>query len=199
LPAPFTLRNIYRGTITEYTDRDLVTVPIRASLPAVGTELRAFWLGKLGLTESEVGSSVLSAPSGPAGEGMTQLTGPGDIAPVSVASYLAQGNHNSLPTSVVERRGITQLGYIDTVKPYVTTASGVTANPAFPLSRLVYSVIATARLSGTSFQDQALASAFAGPTSQLCSASAMIAAYGYATIGSLCGNTTLYQQALRLS
>jgi ABC-type phosphate transport system substrate-binding protein len=196
VPAPFTLRNIYRGAIQSYTDSDFNSVPIRPLLPSLGNETRDFWLASLGLSDSTLGSSVVTA-LGASGDSATTVSGSGDVLPVSVAAYLAQGNHNSLPTSVSETRGSTELGYIGTVKPYAVANNLTTANPYFPVTRLVYTVVETDRLTGGSVDDVTLQVAFAGAGSQLCHAENTIREYGYATIGSRCGNTTSYRQGLR--
>jgi hypothetical protein len=114
-----------------------------------------------------------------------------------VSSYLAQGNHSELPTEVIERRGITELGSIDTQKPVRAVSGELTVNPSFPVTRLVYTVVETSRLTSPSVDDVTLQKAFAGTSSELCSAAALIRQYGYATIGSLCGDTTTYRQGLR--
>jgi hypothetical protein len=198
VPAPFTLRNIYRGAITTYADANFNTVAVRPLLPRAGSETRSFWLAGLGLTESTLGSAVTDAGGIVTEDGSTQVTGSGDILPISVAAYIAEGNHTSLPTTVIERRGQTELGFIGTVKPYVSGSGGNVVNPAFPLNRLIFNVVPSSRLSGTSADDVSLQGALAGATSEVCSNTGMIQKYGYATIGSLCGNTTLYKQGLRV-
>jgi hypothetical protein len=198
-PAPFTLRNIYRGTVTTYVDGDFNSVTIRPIIPQAGSGTRSFWLSALGLTEAAiVGTPTTDIGNTAQEHNGTYITNAGDIAPFSIAQYIAQGNHGALPTSVTERRGNIVLGNVDTVKPILLTAGGgVELNTAFPINRLVFNVVQTSRLSGSSAADLLLQSTFAGTTSSVCAASAQIKQYGFGTIGSLCGNTTTYKQAFR--
>ena len=197
-PAPFTLRNIYRGTVTSYTDGDFSTVTIRPLLPQTGSGTRSFWIGALGMTESTITAGGVATDLGNTVEEHDGrfVTLPGDLVPFSVAQFIQQGNYASLPSSVVERRGTIALGNVGSVKPYLPkVGGGIQLNAAFPINRLVYNVVSTPRLTGASAADLALQAAFAGSTSSVCSATATITQYGFAPIGALCGNTTTYKQA----
>ena len=198
-PAPFTLRNIYRGTVTTYVDGDFNPITIRPIIPQAGSGTRSFWLGALGLTEASiVGTPTTDIGNTAQEHNGTYIKNAGDIAPFSIAQYIAQGNHGALPTTVAERRGNIELGNVDTVKPLLLTAGGgVELNSAFPINRLVFNVVQTSRLTGTSAADLQLQAAFAGTSSSVCSATAQIKQYGFGTIGSLCGNTTTYKQGFR--
>ncbi len=199
-PAPFTLRNIYRGTVTNYTDNNFNTVTIRPLLPQTGSGTRSFWIGQLGMTEATITAGGVATDLGNTVQehNGNYVTQPGDIAPFSVAQYIQQGNYAALPTTVVERRGNIQLGSIGTIKPYQpSVGGGIEINPSFPVNRLVYNVVSTARLTGTVAADVQLQSVFMGTGSQVCTASATIKQYGFGTIGSLCGNTTTYKQAFQ--
>jgi len=195
----FSLRNIYRGTVTSYTDGDFSSVTIRPLLPQQLSGTRSFWLKQIGMTETDItnGGKATDLGNTVQEHNGTFVTGSGDLVPFSVAQYIQQGNYAALPTTVVERRGNIQLGNIGTIKPYIPSASGtgIEINPLFPVNRLVFNVVATARLTGTSTADQQLQAAFVGTSSQVCSASAVIKQYGFGTIGTLCGNTTTYKQA----
>ena len=196
-PAPFTLRNIYRGTVTTYADSNFGSVTIRPLLPQTGSGTRSFWIGQLGLTEGQITAGGVATDLGNTVQehNGTFVTGAGDIVPFSVAQYIQQGNYASLPTTVVERRGNIQLGSIGTIKPYVpSTGGGIEINATFPVTRLVFNVVQTSRLTGTSAADLQLQAAFSGTGSAVCSASATIKQYGFGTIGGLCGNTTTYKQ-----
>ncbi len=197
-PAPFTLRNIYRGTVTSYTDGDFSTVTIRPLLPQQGSGTRSFWIGALGMTETTITAGGVATDLGNTVEEHdgTFVTQPGDLVPYSVAQFIQQGNHAVLPSTVVERRGTIALGNVGSVKPYLPKAGGgIQLNTAFPINRLVYNVVSTPRLTGASAADLALQAAFAGSTSSVCSATSTITQYGFAPIGALCGNTTTYKQA----
>lgn len=198
-PAPFTLRNIYRGTVTTFVDAELNPITIRPIIPQGGSGTRAFWLSALGLNETTIIGTPTTDISNTAQEHTgTYIVNAGDIAPFSVAQYIAQGNHNALPTTIPERRGNIELGNVDTVKPYLLTpGGGVELNTSFPINRLVFNVVQSSRLTGTSAEDLQLQATFAGSTSAVCAASTQIKQYGFGTIGSLCGNTTTYKQAFR--
>lgn len=198
-PAPFTLRNIYRGAVTTYVDADFNSVTIRPIIPQQGSGTRAFWLSALGFTEATIAGTPMTDIGNTAQEHTgTYILNAGDIAPFSIAQYIAQGNHNSLPTTIPERRGNIELGNVDTVKPLLLVAGGgVELNTAFPINRLVFNVVQTSRLTGTSAADLQLQATFAGTGSTVCAAATTIRQYGFAPIGSLCGNTTTYKQAFR--
>ena len=196
-PAPFTLRNIYRGTVTTYTDANFQSVTIRPLLPQTGSGTRSFWIGQLGLTEANITAGGVATDLGNTVQehNGTFVTGKGDIVPFSVAQYIAQGNHGSLPTTVAERRGNIELGRIGTIKPFVPVdGGGIELNSAFPITRLVYNVVSTARLTGSGAADVQLQQTFVGTSSSVCQAGATIRQYGFGTIGDLCGNTTTYKQ-----
>jgi hypothetical protein len=200
-PAPFTLRNIYRGAVTTYADSNFNTVTIRPLLPQQGSGTRSFWIAQLGLTEALVTAGGATDLGNTVQEhNGTFVTGAGDLVPFSVAQYIQQGNYAALPTTVVERRGNIQLGSIGSNKPYqpsTTATGGLEINPSFPVNRLVFNVVSTARLTGTSTADQQLQAAFVGTNSGVCLASSTITKYGFGTIGTLCGNTTTYKQAFQ--
>ncbi len=188
-PAPLTLRNIYRCTATSYQDSRGNDVTIRPLLPQSGSGTRKFWLSTLGLTETDItnGGCATDLNNSVEEHNGTFLTGPGDIAPFSIAQYIAQGNWSSLPSTVQERRGNIQLGNVAGVKPYtVTVGSGAVLNTAFPITRNVYNVVPTAKLG-----DSTIAATFVGSGSAVCSQSALIKKYGFGTIGATCGSTTL--------
>jgi len=192
-PAPFTLRNIYRCAVTSYLNSDLESVTIRPLLPQSGSGTRSFWLSALGLTEAQVSGCATDLSGTVQEHSGAQVTGMGDIVPFSIAQYIAQGNYSSLPTAVTERRSQIVLGSVGSAKPVIAaTGGGVQLNTSFPINRLVFNVVQTSRLS-----EPAIAAAFVGSTSAVCAAQSTIRAYGFGTIGSLCGNTTTYKQGFR--
>ncbi|NEM90802.1 substrate-binding domain-containing protein [Galbitalea soli] len=191
-PAPFTLRNIYLCKVTTYTDGNANDVTIRPILPQSGSGTRSFWLSALGLSETSKGScvtdtvSVNGVTTTVEEHNGTYIQGAGDIAPFSIAQYIAQGNWAGLPAPVVERRGNIALGNIGGVKPYNVSATGPVLNTSFPITRNVYNIVATSRLG-----ESAIAATFVGTSSAVCSNSATITKYGFGTLGALCGSTTL--------
>jgi hypothetical protein len=200
LPRPFTLRNIYLGNVTRYSDRDFNSITIQPIIPQTGSGTRSFWLKELGLTEAAIVGTPTTDLNNTAQEHDGRfVTGMGDIMPFSIAQFIAQGNHRALPTTILERRGNVELGRVGTVKPLVaTTGGGVELNAAFPIKRLVFNVVQTTRLTtGTASADVLLRSTFVGTSSTVCNAETTIRQYGFAPIGPLCGNTTTYKQAFR--
>ena len=177
-----TLRNIYRCTVKSYTNAEGDTVAITPLLPQTGSGTRSFFLGKLGLTDSTT-CGVTRSNTIIENDG-TVLTGPGDIVPFSIGQFIAQSNAST--TLVQDRRAFAELGKIEGAKPTTLTEDGVALNSSFPLVRTVYNVVQTSRLS-----EPAIAAAFVGTSSSFCANPAIIRTYGFATLNSGCGATTL--------
>jgi len=177
-----TLRNIYRCTVTSYRNADGDTVAITPLLPQTGSGTRSFFLGKLGLTDATTcattRNNTIIENDG------TVLSGPGDIVPFSIGQFIAQSN--APVTGSQDHRAFAELGKIEGAKPTVLTADGVTLNATFPLVRTVYNVVQTSRLT-----EPAIAAAFVGTSSSFCANPAIIRTYGFATLNSGCGATTL--------
>jgi ABC-type phosphate transport system substrate-binding protein len=185
-PAPFTLRNIYRCTVTTYTSGAGDDITIRPLLPQQNSGTRKFWLSTIGLTEAQVAGCATDLSNTVEEHNGTFVTGPGDIVPFSIAQFIAQGNWSTLPSAVLERRGNIDLGQISGVKPYnVTIGSGAVLNTSFPVTRNVYNVVQTSRLA-----ESAIAATFVGSSSAVCSNATLIKKYGFGTLGSACGSTT---------
>ncbi|MFI6642111.1 hypothetical protein [Streptomyces sp. NPDC050504] len=152
-------------------------VALTPLLPQAGSGTRSFFLGKLGLTESTFGSCVNDTVQEHNGEALDSA---GDIAPYSIAQYIAQSNE---PDGVVDRRGAAVLGSIDGVAP--RNANG-TLNVGFPFNRDVYNVVPTAKLTNAT-----IASTFVGSNSKVCNQTSVISTYGFGGLGTACGSTTL--------
>lgn len=151
-------------------------VALTPLLPQSGSGTRSFFLAQLGLTEDTFGSCVDDTVQEHNGEALDSA---GDIAPYSIAQYIAQGNEID---GVVDRRGSAVLGSVNGVAPQLTDG---TLNTAFPFNRDVYNVVPTAELT-----DPVIAAAFVGTSSKVCSQSAVINTYGFGTLAN-CGSTTL--------
>ena len=189
--APFTLRNIYRCAVTTFNNSAGDQVLISPLLPQSGSGTRKFFLSTIGLTETQVAGCATSTVGGVSVEEHNGLavTGPGAIVPFSVAQYLSQSNHTALPTGVIERRGVIDLGRIGSVSPFSLVNGVDMLNTSFPVTRSVYNVVQTSRLT-----DPAIAAAFVGSTSSVCSNAALISKYGFAPLtGAACGTTTAKQ------
>ncbi|MFI6894392.1 substrate-binding domain-containing protein [Streptomyces sp. NPDC050256] len=151
-------------------------VALTPLLPQAGSGTRSFFLAQLGLTEDTFGDCVDDTVQEHNGE---ELDSAGDIAPYSVAQYIAQSNE---PGDVVDRRGDAVLGSVNGVQPQLTDG---TLNTAFPFNRDVYNVVPTAELG-----DATIAAAFVGNTSKVCAQTAVINTYGFGTVTN-CGDTSL--------
>ena len=188
---PFTLRNIYRCAVTTFPDAFGDPVTITPLLPQSGSGTRKFFLATIGLNETQVAGCATDTVGGaPVQEHDGNLIrGIGAIVPFSVAQYLSQSNYKTLPTAVDERRGVIDLGRISSVKPIVLSNGVNVLNTSFPITRSVYTVVQTSRLA-----EPAIAAAFVGSTSSVCSNSTIIRNYGFAPLtGTACGTTTAKQ------
>jgi hypothetical protein len=162
------LHDIYTCSLTS-----LNGVTLTPLLPQANSGTRTFFLGQIGVAETAVGSCVGTFQE----HNGVQLDTAGDIAPYSIAQYLAQTG------GVVEdRHGATVLGKVNSVSP--TTADG-TLNTAFPYSRDVYNVVPTAKLSNAT-----VAATFVGSSSKVCADSGTIELYGFGTVSN-CGDASL--------
>ncbi|MFD3524976.1 hypothetical protein [Streptomyces sp. NPDC058653] len=163
------LTSIYTCETTELNDVELTPL-----LPQAGSGTRSFFLGALGLTEDTFGACVDDTVQEHNGE---ELDSAGDIAPYSIAQYIAQGNQ---PGDVIDRRGLAVLGSVNGVQP--TLADG-TLNTAFPFNRNVYNVVPTAKLT-----DPTINAAFVDGDSKVCLQESVIEEYGFGTVDN-CGST----------
>ncbi|WP_079125293.1 substrate-binding domain-containing protein [Streptomyces lushanensis] len=169
------LRTIYSCAKT--THNGVALTPL---LPHPGSGTRTFFLDKIGLTEAQVGACVNGTVQ--PNDGLALDTA-GDIAPYSVAQYIAQTSDVA-----TDRHGDTVLTRVDGVTP--RNASG-TLNVNFPYNRDVYNVVPTAKLNGGPTPDTDLISTFQGTVSRVCTQANLIAAYGFGTLGNACGNTNI--------
>ncbi|MDR1426836.1 MAG: hypothetical protein LBJ08_03645 [Bifidobacteriaceae bacterium] len=175
---------IYDRTVVRFYGDDGAWHDYSPRLPQASSGTRSFFLSKLGLTEADV-SWISSSTFVQENDG-SEIDQVGEIVPFSVGSYVAQVNEK-VPDTVTDND--VQLGRVNGLQPVI---DGV-PNPAFPVSRLVFNVVETSRLSGTSAEDLLLQSVFAGSQSQICQAEAVIEAYGFAAISN-CGDTANYKQ-----
>jgi hypothetical protein len=191
-----TLYNIYHCTRTTYTDGDGNAVTIHPYVPQANSGTRNFWLGKLGLTDAAIAGTCVSdtKPDGTTKiqeHDGTTLTDPGDIVPFSISQFISQGNHKAITTAygvnLVERKGQAALGAINGSSPIRLVSGKTVANPTFPVNRLVYNVVSSARAADT---NDPINATFVGASSAVCSQSAIIQAFGFTTVAN-CGATTI--------
>jgi hypothetical protein len=177
------LTAIYKGEVTTYVDKAGVTRNYIPVLPQAGSGTRSFFLAQLGLSTQDVAWITTTVQENDGSE----INAIGEIVPFSVASWIAQSNRK-VPNTI--QANLVVLGAIDDdflgVVPPVRFAA---LNPAFPITRLVYNVVQTSRLSGQSASDVLLQDTFAGAQSSVCQASSVISSYGFGTIAN-CGDTT---------
>ncbi|WP_052744191.1 type 2 periplasmic-binding domain-containing protein [Streptomyces odonnellii] len=169
------LRDIY--TCVKTTHNNVALTPL---LPQSGSGTRTFFLEKIGVTEAQVGTCVNGTVQEHDG---TALDSAGDIAPYSIAQYIAQ------TTGVVtDRHGATVLGKVNSVAPRNTDG---TLNVAFPYNRDVYNVVPSDKLTGGATPDANVIRAFATANSEVCKLTDVITGYGFGSLGTACGATTI--------
>ncbi|MFC6356683.1 substrate-binding domain-containing protein [Luethyella okanaganae] len=179
-PTKFTLRNIYKCTVTSFSDSFGTPVTITPLIPQSGSGTRSFWQSKLGLSTEGFGTCVTDRGNTVQEHKGDAITGVGEIVPISIAQYIAQSNGK-----VNDARGYAELGKVAGKSPVVFSAGKPAMNSAFPINRSVYNVVATSRLG-----DSAIAAAFVGAGSAICSNTAEIQSYGFASLGASCGSVT---------
>ncbi|MFU8870449.1 hypothetical protein [Micromonospora sp. SL4-19] len=182
LPSNLTLvqlQRIYRCLTTKING-----VAVTPLLIQSGSGTRSFWNSKMGISESEI-----SAGDYPCLQSLNNTVQEHDgrvlngqlnyLVPFSIAQYIAQENAGKtiggVQVNVQDRRGQAALGKINGVGPRVG-AGGFTGslNIGFPLTRDVYNVIPTARLSNPT-----VASTFVGAGSAVCTRDQVITAFGF--------------------
>ncbi|MCX5400349.1 hypothetical protein [Streptomyces sp. NBC_00102] len=168
------LKAIYQCTTTT-----LNGVTLTPLLPQAGSGTRSFFLEKLGLTDAQVGSCVDQTVQENNG---VALNTAGDIAPYSVAQYIAQATG-----TVTDIHGSTELISVNGTAPLTTDD---TLNTGFTYTRDVYNVVPTAKITGST-ADATVVATFVGSASKVCSATSTITNYGFGTLGTACGATTI--------
>ncbi|SEE36925.1 PBP superfamily domain-containing protein [Streptomyces sp. 3213] len=172
---PDTLTTAQLKAIYECTLTTLNGVTLTPILPQSASGTRAFFLSSIGVTTP--GSCVTSDSTIEENNGSI-VNSAGDIFPYSVAQYTAQ------ETFVVDDlRGDAVLGSVGGV---AARNADNTLNLSFPYLRNVYNVVPTAKLSNALIADT-----FVGTASKVCANTATITNYGFGTLGSDCGSTTL--------
>jgi ABC-type phosphate transport system substrate-binding protein len=166
------LKSVYECTLTS-----LNGVALTPLLPQASSGTRAFFLSSIGVTTPGV-----CVTSGSQENDGTVLDTAGDIAPYSVAQYFAQGQAIA---GVPNRRGSALLGSVNGQAPRLANN---TLNPNFPYNRDVYNVVPTNKLTVAP-----ISTTFVGSASKVCNAmtTASITRYGFGTLGTACGATTL--------
>lgn len=198
LPANFTTQQLTRA----YNCQDPATgnplaagqfpviggVTVHPLVPQAGSGTRKFWAATLGFNATTLPSCVkdtdkdgvsVEEHDGSSLKRTVAADGAEDIAPFSIAQYIAQSN--SAVTGVRNRIHGAQLRSIDNVAPVVSSK----LNTSFPIRRDVYNVFQTSRLT-----EPDIAQAFVGPNSDVCASTDVIQEYGFGTLTD-CGSTSV--------
>jgi ABC-type phosphate transport system substrate-binding protein len=189
------LYNIYHCLKTTYLDSNGDSITIHPLTPQAKSGTAKFWASTLGFSDTSLPTCVKrvntdATPATIEEHNGTTIDDAGDIVPFSIAQYIAQGNHASIAqafgVTVNERRGNVVLGSIGGQPAIRESGATTIMNPAFPVTRQVFNVVSKARVTS----DATIQSTFVGSTSSVCSQSALIQSFGFATIAN-CGDTSL--------
>jgi ABC-type phosphate transport system substrate-binding protein len=150
---------------------------ITVILPQAGSGTRSFWESTMNILDADVVANkypcIIDHKNGnPIEEHDGRVLDDNSIAPFSISQYIAQ-SANTIP----DLRGKAVLGVIDGFTPNVI-------NSSFEVSRSVYNVVPTSQIGTAPYS-----TVFVGPTSQVCSQTALINSYGFATNPN-CGSTS---------
>ncbi|MEU8259064.1 hypothetical protein AB0C02_00345 [Micromonospora sp. NPDC048999] len=182
LPSNLTLvqlQRIYRCLTTKINGVTVTPLLIQS-----GSGTRSFWNSKMGISESEISAGDYPCLQS-LGDTVQEHDGrvlnnkPNYLVPFSIGQFIAQENAGrtvgGVLVNVQDRRGQATLGKISGVGPR-TGAGGFTGslNINFPLTRDVYNVIPTSRLSNPT-----VASTFLGANSAVCTRQEVINAFGF--------------------
>ncbi|MGW1561078.1 substrate-binding domain-containing protein [Streptomyces sp. NPDC002144] len=164
------LKAIYECSLTSLNGVTLTPI-----LPQSSSGTRAFFLNSIGVATP---GSCVTTNSGIQENDGSVVDSAGDIFPYSVAQYTAQES-----LVVDDRRGDAVLGSVDGKS---ARNGDLTLNTSFPYLRNVYNVVPTAKLSNALIADT-----FVGTGSKVCANTSLITTYGFGSLGSACGSTTL--------
>ncbi|MDM7855519.1 Ig-like domain repeat protein [Cellulomonas alba] len=172
-------------------------VPITTFIPQAGSGTRSFWLGQLGITETQISSgtypnikdhdftnALVEEHHGNALVSGTDDQDAGAIAPFSAGQWIAQGNG-----LVTDNRHGALLGATNGTEPVQGTAGSYALNSAYnAFTRPVYNIVPS-RLADDPTSN--IAKAFVGQTSEVCQQTSVITEYGFGLLtGAVkCGDT----------
>jgi hypothetical protein len=208
--GPATLYAIYHGVVTKIVTNAagdylrLVNdtyvpaageqlVPIHAYVPQAGSGTRTFWLGQVGVTETDITNATVpirdtvvgASPAVSVQEhaGAALVGDPGAIVPFSIGQWVAQGNDIA---GVTDRRSDAVLGSINGQNPVLGTDGAYSLDPAFTaITRLVYNIVPS------KFADDetsAIHEMFIGTDSEVCENDDIIAEYGFGVLTATTGD-----------
>lgn len=191
------------STLLRPTDTATVgarVVPITTFIPQAGSGTRSFWLGQLGITETNISdgtyanikdhdfaNALVEEHHGDALVSGTDDQDAGAIAPFSAGQWIAQGN-----LLVTDHRDGALLGATNGVEPVQGSAGTYALNSTYnAFTRPVYNIVPS-RLADDPTSN--IAKAFVGQDSEVCKQTSVITEYGFGLLattgtGVKCGNT----------
>lgn len=173
-------------------------VTVHPLVPQPGSGTRKFWASTLGFSATTLPGCVSDhALNGTSveehdGSGLQRTVaanGSEDLAPFSIAQWIAQANHTNTgsPADVIDRRHGALLRTVNSVA--TTTGTPAVLNTSFPIKREVYNVFLTTRLTETDIKNAFVTTTTT--TAKVCANTATINLYGFGT-DSNCGSTVLH-------
>lgn len=195
------LMNIYKGNITRVITNNGTFVKlagpdyvleageasnfINAYVPQAGSGTRSFWIGQVGITDTQIAAGTTAAKdvftSGATQKSVQEHDGsavandPYGLVGFSISQFVAQTNRVA-----PSRLNGAVLRSIGGVEPTVAgaTAGTIATNPAWAsIKRTVYNIVPTALANATG--SNKIKTAFVGENSLVCQAKAVIQKYGY--------------------
>lgn len=161
------VKSIFRCEVPEY----------QPYIPQSGSGTRSYWLAQMGITETQVLNTYTCIKDVKNGSIIQEhdgrvLTKSNEIAPFSIANYVAQGA--GVQTDL---RGIADLGNMD-------AKSSLNPTTTSTLKRDIYNVIPTSKLAVAPWS-----TVFVGGSSLVCTNTETIIKYGFG-LNASCGSTT---------
>lgn len=195
------LMNIYKGNITRVITNGGTFVKlaapdyvleageasnnINAYIPQAGSGTRSYWIGQVGITETQISAGTTGAKdvftaggtqkSVQEHDGSAVAADPYGLVGFSISQFVAQTNRVS-----ASRLNGAVLRSIGGVAPTVagSTAGTIATNPSWTaIKRTVYNIVPTALANATG--SNKIKAAFVGENSLVCQAKAVIQKYGY--------------------
>lgn len=176
------LTRIFKCTVRNWKALGGTNGTIKPVLPQTGSGTRAFFLGALGMTDSQVGGCVTQGVQENEGSAAVYRNFPRVVvAPYSVSKYIAQVfNHHQ------DVHGKLALHRIAGVAPTRGTGTNTVINARFPAhwKRFLYNVLRQSAMATTRIRR------VFGPKGWICTsaaAKATLKSYGIRSLGSQCG------------
>ncbi|WP_029292161.1 Ig-like domain repeat protein [Cellulomonas sp. HZM] len=176
---------------------DVVT-DIKTFLPAAGSGTRSYWLGQMGITESDISTgkypnltaldfagNAVQEHQGAALVSGSATQNAGAIAPFSIAQWVAQANGKT-----TDLRAGANIGGVDGQAATTGSGTAFALNPSYnAYTRPVYNIVPSTLADDPTSE---IAKTFVGTGSRVCQQTSTITAFGFGLLsGSThCGDTT---------